>query len=234
MDITALLTGKGNSNFKDKNIIKIRGIPSMQYPCKEAKKVKKIKYFFTSSDDKKILKIGKLLGFQSLKRPKKFSQPNSKHLDVLKHSLQYLKKKKINPEILVVLLANAPIIKSEWIKKCLDTMLKNKEISAVIPVIEDNDRHPIRAKKISKGYLKGYIKSKLGVSTNRQDLEKNYFLCHNFWVIRTSAIYKNDGFDPWKFMGKKVKPFIIKHSIDIHNYEDVLLANHLVKKLKIK
>ena len=233
MDITALLTGRGNSNFKNKNIIKIGGIPSMQYPCKEAKKVKKIKYFFTSSDDKKILKIGKLLGFQSLKRPKKLSQSNSKHLDVIKHSLEHLKKKNINPQILVVLLANAPTIKSEWIKKCLDIILKNKKISAVVPVIENNDHHPIRAKKISKGYLKGYIKSKSNMSSNRQDLEKNYFLCHNFWVIRTSSINKNDGFHPWKFMGKKVKPFIIKHSIDIHNYEDVILANHLVKKLKI-
>lgn len=233
MDITALLTGRGNSSFKNKNILKIRGIPCMQYPCKEAKKVKKIKYFFTSSDDKKILKLGSKLGFQSIKRPKNLSTSNSKHLDVIKHSLKYLKGENINPEIIIILLANAPIIKSEWIRKCLNIILKNKKISAIIPVIENNDHHPLRAKKISNGFLKGYLKTKSKMSSNRQDLEKNYFLCHNFWIIRTNSIYKNDGFYPWKFMGKRVKPFIIKQSIDIHNYEDVILANHLVKKLKI-
>ena len=138
-----------------------------------------------------------------------------------------------SPEDYIILLANAPIIKSNWIKKCLNIILKNKKISAIIPVIENNDHHPLRAKKISNGYIKGYLKTKSKMSSNRQDLEKNYFLCHNFWITRTNSIYKNAGFYPWKFMGKRVKPFIIKHSIDIHNYEDVILANHLVKKLKI-
>ena len=34
-------------------------------------------------------------------------------------------------------------------------------------------------------------------------------------------------------MGKKVMPYIIDKSVDIHSYEDVVLANYLVNKLKI-
>ena len=101
-----------------------------------------------------------------------------------------------------------------------------------MPVVQNNDHHPLRAKKISKGYLKEFIKSKSNSSSNRQDLEKNYFLCHNFWAIRTNSIYKNDGHSPWSFMGKKVKPYIISKSVAIHELEDIILANYLIKNIK--
>ena len=40
MSIVAILTGKGGSKLKDKNILKINGKPCLYYPCKAAKKVK--------------------------------------------------------------------------------------------------------------------------------------------------------------------------------------------------
>ncbi len=228
--IVALLTGRGGSKLRDKNILKINGIPCMQYPCKEAKKVKIIEDFYVSSDDKSILNLGARLGFKKIVRPKKLSQSNTLHLSVLKHSIKILREKyNLNPDILVVLLANAPIIKSTWIKKCIEILLKNKNINAVVPVTQNNDHHPLRAKKIEKGFLKEFITSKSKVSSNRQDLEKNYFLCHNFWVIKTDTILKNNGYSPWAFMGKNVRPFIINKSIDIHTYEDIVLANYLIK-----
>lgn len=234
MEILALLTGRGNNTLKNKNILKVGNLPCMQYPCKEAHKVKQIKHFFSSSDDEKILKLGSKLGYQPIKRPKKFSKADSKHFDVIMHALKFLRKKKnIKPEIIVILLANAPIVKSKWISECINLMLKNKKITSVVPVVEENDHHPLRAKKIKDGFLKNYSNSQSKISSNRQDLEKNYFICHNFWVIRTSSVHKNNGFNPWKFMGKKVMPYIIEKSIDIHSHEDIVLANYLVNKLKI-
>ena len=55
MKIIALLTGKGGSTLKDKNIVLINSIPLLGYPCKEAKKVKSIQKFYVSSENKKIL-----------------------------------------------------------------------------------------------------------------------------------------------------------------------------------
>ena len=232
MNIVALLTGRGGSNLKDKNIKKINGVPCMQYPCKEAKNVQEIKNYFASSDDKKILNLATKLGYESIKRPKKLSKANSKHIDVIKHALKAINDKhKTSPEIIIVLLANAPIIKSEWIRKCINILKKDKKTSAVVPVIENNDHHPLRAKKIKGSYLKEFIKANSNLSSNRQDLEKNYFLCHNFWVIRTESIYKNNGYPPWKFMGKNVKPYVINKSIDIHTAEDIILANYLIKDI---
>lgn len=228
--VIALLTGRGGSKLKDKNVLKINGIPCMQYPGTEAKKVKMINDFYVSSEDKNILNLGVKLGFKKIIRPKKLSLSNTLHLSVLKHSLEILKKKhNSSPDILVVLLANAPIIKSSWIKKCIQILLKNKDATAVVPVTQNNDHHPLRAKIIKNGFLEEFIKSKSKVSSNRQDLQMNFFLCHNFWVIRTKEIYKNNGHPPWAFMGKNVKPYIINKSIDIHTYEDIVLANYLIK-----
>ena len=65
-----------------------------------------------------------------------------------------------------------------------------KKISSVVPVQQNNDFHPLRAKKFQNNKLKPYLNNSKNVSTNRQDLENNYFLCHNFWTIRTKEILR--------------------------------------------
>ena len=231
--IVAILTGKGGSKFKDKNIIEINGKPLLGYPCLEAKKVGLIQNFFVSSEDKKILKNANKYGFFSIKRPKSLSRNNTLHRDVLLHALNYLKQRNQSPEIVVVLLANSATIKASWISKSIKLLISNKKATACVPVIENNDHHPFRAKKIEKkNFLKSFFNFKKEISSNRQDLEKNYFLCHNFWTIRTKSIFRNNGEAPWKFMGNFVLPLKIDDSIDIHDEKDILLTKHWLKKNK--
>ena len=231
MEILGLLTGRGGSSLKNKNIIKILNKPVLAYPCLEAKKIKKIKYFYVSSDDKNILNTASKYGFNKLLRPKKYSRSDSSHHDVLIHAIKELKKKKIFPDIIVVLLANAPIIKQKWINDCISMLLK-KNLSAVVPVLQDNDKHPFRAKKIDKGILKPFIKIKKKISTNRQQLKKSFYLCHNFWVIKTKEIMKNTGYQPWSFMGKQVAPYQIKISHDIHDDLDIKICEYILRENK--
>ena len=151
MIITALLTGRGNNTFKNKNVKKIYGKPILYYPCSEAKKVKSMKNFLVSSEDKKILSAASKYGYEKILRPKKLSKPNSLHHDVLLHALKDLKNKNIFPDLLVVLLANAPIVESKWISDCIKLLFKNKA-TAVVPVVQDNDKHPFRAKKTKNNF----------------------------------------------------------------------------------
>ena len=53
MKIAAIITGKGSSSLKNKNLLKINNRPILAYPCAEAKKVKEINKFYVSSEDKK-------------------------------------------------------------------------------------------------------------------------------------------------------------------------------------
>jgi CMP-N,N'-diacetyllegionaminic acid synthase len=231
MKIAALLTGKKNSSFKRKNEMKILNDYIFNYSAKEAKKVKKINFFYTSSDSKIILNQTKKIGFQSIYRPAILSKKNSKHIDVIKHALKIIKKDEKFPDIIVVLLANAPVIKSDWISACINKLIRNKDLSAVVPVLKFNDHHPYRAKKMQRGILQNFINKKQ-TSTNRQDLPGCFFLCHNFWVIRTNEIFKNNGLSPWTFMGKKVSGYKIKNSIDVHDPLDLEIAKILVRNDK--
>ena len=94
MKIIALLTGKGGSILKNKNIMKLNKKRILDYPCLAAKKTKQINDFFVSSEDQSILKAAKKNGFKTILRPKKYAKKNSQHLDVLLHAIEQLKKKK--------------------------------------------------------------------------------------------------------------------------------------------
>jgi len=234
MKIAALLTGKKNSSFKNKNLLLINKKPIFSYPAVMAKNSNLINNYYVSSDSKYILNYCSKLGYTKIKRPKKLSTKNSLHRDVIIHALNFMKKNNFFPDIIVVLLANAPIIKTKWINDCISILKKNKNITSVVPVVENNDNNPLRAKKIQKNYIKNFIKTKKKYSSNRQSLKKSYFLCHNFWAIKSSEVLKNSGDPPWNFMGKKVKPYIVKDTIDIHNELDYKIAKIIINDKKIK
>lgn len=231
MKIAALLTGKKNSSLKNKNTMIINGKPVCFYPAFEATKSKLIDSFFVSSDSNKILDICYKLGYTKIKRPKKLSTANAKHIDVILHALKIMKINKCMPDILLVLLANSPTIKTSWIDSCLKKIINNSLVTSVVPVIKNNDHHPFRSKKLLNNYLVPFYNNK-NISSNRQDLPSCYFLGHNFWVLRTREVIKDHGYGPWGFMGKKVSPFIVDEIVDIHSPEDLYSCKQWLKKNK--
>lgn len=224
MKIVALLTGRGNNTLKDKNVLLVHGKPLLYFPAIMAKRSLYINDFYVSSDDEKILKAGAKLGYKRIVRPAELAMPDSQHVDAILHALKEMKKDGIEPDILVVLLANSATVKTQWIDACIRNILDNPDISASVPVYEEMDDHPYRAKKLdSEGFLATYIDFKgQKVSTNRQDLPKNYFLCHNFWVLNVKkSVYCEGGQPPWLFMGNKIKPLIVQNTFDVHTREDI-------------
>lgn len=234
MKIVALLTGRGGSALRNKNIREILGKPLLAYPAEAATASEHISYFYVSSDDKKILDIADGYSYRKIKRPLQLSRPSAQHGDVIKHSLKVMEEKYgIMPDILVVLLANSASIKTEWIDGCIKEMLKDRRLSAVVPVSKDLDHHPFRAKKINgQGLLEPFFDfGKNKISTNRQDLEPSYFLCHNFWVLNVkNSVFAKGGQKPWEFMGKRVKPFIVDECCDVHNKKDLLRTEEWIKE----
>lgn len=232
MKVTALLTGRGNNTLMDKNIQNILGHPVLYYPAHAAKKCNLINTFYCSSDDEKILAAAEKEGFLKIKRPANLALPTSQHIECIMHALEYINSNGDYPDILVVLLANNVTIKSEWITDCINEMIKDKNVTAVVPVYEDNDHHPLRAKRIENNRIQMYEKNVIGtVSTNRQDLTPCYFLSHNFWVLDVSYLKsKAVGQQPWGFMGDNIIPYIIDNSIDIHNNVDLIIAKDWVER----
>ncbi len=233
MRINALLTGRGNNTLRDKNILDVLGHPVLYYPAHAARQCNLIDNYYCSSDDDKILLEAEKEGYIKIKRPLELALPTAQHIDCVKHALDFMNERNDLPDILVVLLANNVTIRSEWIGDCINKMLSNPNTTAVVPIYNDNDHHPLRAKIIdSSGYLEMFERNITGnVSTNRQDLTPCYFLSHNFWVLDVKNIlYGKEGQQPWNFMGNKILPYIIDSSIDIHQEIDLLVAQNWVMK----
>ena len=232
MQTVALLTGRGNNTLKDKNIREVCGRPLLAYPAEAARQSNLIDDFFVSSDDEKILSIAQDFGFKRIKRPASLGRSDSKHVDVIRHALGVIKEKGVEPDILVVLLANTVCVKTEWIDECLREIVKHPTISAVVPVISDVDHHPYRAKKNDdNGFLEPFFDfGDRKISSNREEIGDCFFLCHNFWVLNVKkSVYANDGQFPWKFMGSRVKPYELDWSIDVHTKEDLIRSENWVK-----
>ena len=234
-NISILITGRGNNTLPDKNVRKILGKPLLTYAAEEGKKVKSASSFFVSSEDEKILKAANFVGYTEINRPKSLALPTSNHVDCLIHAVDVMKKQHgIDPDILVVLLANCATVESKWIQDSIDILVQNQDATSVIPVQKNNDHHPYRAKRIDKsGYLNTFVDlTKRQVSSNRQGMESNYFACHNFWVLNLRNMKEDlsEGQLPWPFMGNKILPYVVDYSLDVHHEEDLYLTEAWLKK----
>lgn len=234
MKVMALLTGRGNNTFKDKNILDILGHPVLYYPANATCKASTIEEKYCSSDDSKILFEAEKLNHTPIQRPAELALPTSQHVECIMHALKVIEEDKGLPDILVVTLANNVTIKSEWIDDCVNMMKDDMELSAVVPVYEENNHHPLRAKTVDEnGRLQMYEKGITGkISTNRQELPICYFLAHNFWVLNVKKLIasNNEGQQPWGFMGTNIKYYLIDKSIDIHEEIDLMVAKDWVEK----
>ena len=231
MKINALLTGRGNNTLKDKNVLDVLGHPVSYYPANACKKCDLIENFYCRSDDDTILFEAEKIGYKSIKRPIELAAPTAQHIDCIMHALDIMKKADDLPDILVVVLANNVTLKSKRVKDCINIMKEDMEISAVVPVYEDNDHHPLRAKIIDvNGRIQMYddrVKGK--ISTNRQDLTPCYFLSHNIWVLNIKKLLSDEeGQAPWTFLGNNIYPYIIDESLDIHHKTDLYLAQEWI------
>lgn len=234
MRVAALLTGRGNNTLKDKNVLPVLGRPLCQYPAMAAKKCRLITDFYVSSDDEKILSAAEDVGYKRIVRPAKLARPTSQHIDAIKHALGMMKRDGCDPDILVVILANNAIIKTEWIEESVKNLIDNPELSSSCPVLLEQDHHPYRCKRLREdGCLDSWFDFEgQSVSTNRQDLPMNFVFCHNFWTLNLKNTLYSDvpGQQPWTFMGNNCKPVIVKESFDVHDMEDIVRTEKWLKE----
>lgn len=226
MKVVALLTGRGNNTLKDKNVLPVLGKPLLYYPAMAARSCELISDFYVSSDDDKILNAAAECGYKKIVRPAELALPTAQHVDAIKHALQVMKEDGVEPDILVVLLANSGIVKKEWIQVSIENLINNPELSASVPVLLEQDHHPYRCKCLREdGCLDTWFDFKnRDISTNRQDLPMNFVLCHNFWTLNLKeSLYSNvPGQQPWTFMGNNIKPIVVKESFDVHDEDDIV------------
>jgi CMP-N,N'-diacetyllegionaminic acid synthase len=219
-----LLTGRKNSSLRGKNLLEIMGNPCMYYPISSAKAaLGKDADYFCSSDCTDILDFSSLYGFTPIHRPPELASDSALHIDVLNHAMSKIDC--LDYQSILVLLANAPVIHKNWIKKSVTLLASNPDITAVIPTIVDQDHHPFRSRYVNEfGFLESFFPNQNIISSNRQELPSAHFPAHNFWLIRLhNGRLVSNGDAPWDFFGDKVLPMTLPVTIsDIHTEFDLI------------
>jgi CMP-N-acetylneuraminic acid synthetase len=226
--ICLICAREGSKGIKNKNIISFHKKPLIEWTFQIAKKIKKFKKIYVSTDSKKIIKIAKKNKIEvPFKRPDYLARTNSKEIDVWRHALRYLKKINQYPDILVVMSVTSPLRKKSQILHSINKFIKDK--SDILITVKDPDNNPyFNMVEISKKGL-----AKIVINKNkfyrRQKAPKVYSMSTICYVANPDYILKTQNI----FDGKvSVARFDKESSIDIDDFYDLKLAKMLFNKKK--
>ena len=226
--IAIILARKGSKELKNKNIRLLGGKPLIYYSIFLLKKINLIRNIYVSTDCKKIAKIAKKFGAEvPFLRPKKFSKDNTTTEDALKYTLARIVKLKFSkPTVVVYTQVTEPFKSSRVILDCINLFLKKKfdTVFAAKPFKKNIWR------KYNGNFSRLNIFEKYGLPRQKK---KSLFREDTGVVCVTKAEFILKG----KRIGRKLG--IIEYEndfdyIDIHNKNDLIIANEILKKKLFK
>jgi len=183
---------KGSKGVPNKNILKIKNIPLIQYSIDTAKEISEISDICISTDSEKVKKIAiknqiKFYGY----RPKKLCSDYAQTRDVVKyevHKFEKIFKKKY--DYILLLQPTTPIRNTKKIKHIIKLINKNKKIDSIISIKDVEGNHPLRMKIFKNGKLINYSGKKYEDMRPRQKLQKVYIRSGSFYLIKRDSFMK--------------------------------------------
>ena len=227
--IVAFIPARGGSKgLPRKNIRSIAGKPLIAHTIEDALKSKYINRVIVSTEDEEITDIAEEFGAEVLGRPKELARDESLVIDAIYHMLNFLQNDNYNPDIIIMLQVTSPLRTTEDIDNAIELFL-NSNCESIIGVYEA-PHTPYWSFKIEKGFLKPLF-GKKNLGMRRQDIETVYMPNGAIFISRPRDLYKNKG-----FISEKLLPYImpLEKSVDIDNETDLLFAELLIKKYKLK
>jgi len=227
-NILGLIPARGGSKgLPRKNIKPLLGKPLIAWTIEQALASKYLDKVVVSTDDKEITEISKKYGAEiPFVRPKELAEDNAKGIDVVLHTIDWLKEndKKKQYDLIILLQPTSPLRKSDDIDRAIE-LLFLKEAKAIVSVCEV-DHHPLWANTLPEdGCMKNFIRQEV-MNKNRQELPIFYRLNGAIYLVYCDYIKEQES-----FFGEKTFAYIMpkERSIDIDNEIDFKLAQILVK-----
>ena len=230
MKVLAVVPARsGSKGIKNKNLTKFLGKPLIFYTLNILNKLNDTVYPFISTDSKKILNYTKKLGFnQSYLRPKNLSLDKSNVVYAVLDGINYLKKKKLNFDYVLLLEPTSPKRDFKNLKKIIKKVV-NSNLESCASVCR-LPFHPSESVFFKNGRWK-FIKKNNENIFRRQQFNKNYyFIDGNFYLRKVSFLKKYK-----KFIKEDKTSLIINnlnYPIDINNYLDLKIAETIIKNEK--
>jgi CMP-N-acetylneuraminic acid synthetase len=230
MKILAIMPARsGSKGIKNKNLYNFLGKPLVSYTLNILKKLNHVVYPFVSTDSNKIYNYAKKFGINNnYIRPKGISKDNSNVVEAVFDALNWLKKKKLNFEYIVLLQPTSPKRNIKDVIRMINYIKKNDINSSAtacrLPF------HPTESLLIKDDKWK-YLKKNDKKIFRRQDFDQNYyFIDGSFYMCKVSFLKKNKSFV------KENSTYIFKNNtsfpIDINDKLDLKIAEVIFKSDK--
>ncbi len=222
----AIIPARGGSKrLKNKNILKIEGIPLIGYTIIAAQKWGKFDEIFVNSEDKLINTCAQEYGAIPYLRPVKLAGDNDKVIDVIKD--QILSMKLMPSTEIAILLPTCPLRTSEDIENSYKLFTKHNFHHSVVSMSE-YEKAPEQEFYINEdGILKPKFQKKY--SSRSQDHIKHYR--YNTAIIYTTVSLFLDQED---IVGMNSIPYVMPYdrSIDIDYDHHIKMVELILSKRK--
>lgn len=240
MEILGVIPIRGGSvGIPQKNIHPLLKKPLVYYTIKEARKSKLITRLVIYTGHPDMLRVAKKYKVDVPVIEKKETQND---LLIFKHLLAELdKKENYKPDIVVHLRATAPMRKASDIDKSIKLLIDNPDADSVRGVC-DVEETPFKMYFLNKtqkflvpfltekefGFMKKFPDPN---AVGRQNFPRVLKPSSQIDVTRRKTILKMNS-----MIGRKVLPFFVdrKRDIDIDEFDDIVLAECIMKTLKDK
>ncbi len=224
MKIFAFIFARGGSKgIKNKNLKKINNLSLVARTVKQAKNIKAIDRVFVSSDNKKILNEGNAHGALSILRPKKLCKDKSLEMKSWLHAIDYLKKKKMKFDLMLVLPCTSPLRAS---KDIIDCIKKFKSNFHMVMTVYKTKYHPALniVKKNQFNLINKLDKS--GRIYQRQDVKNIYLIANSVYLFNPQKIVKKPFLFDKKVLGVEIPKI---RAIDIDDEVDLKICKTLLR-----
>lgn len=224
MKIFAFIFARGGSKgIKNKNLKKINSLSLVARTVKQAKSIKAIDKVFVSSDNKKILDEGNIHGALSILRPKKLCEDNSLEMKSWLHAIDYLKKKGMNFDLMLVLPCTSPLRTS---KDIIDCIKKFKSNYHMVMTIFKTKYHPA-LNIVKKNQFNLINKLNKGEKINqRQDVKNIYLIANSVYLFNPQKIFKKPFLFDKKVLGVEIPKI---RAIDIDDEIDLKICKTILR-----
>ena len=208
----------GSKGLKNKNVKIFFNKPLISWSIKASKKSKYIDYTLVSSDSEKIINISKKLRVHApFKRPKNLALDNSKIKDVIFHSFDWLRKKKLKFDYFILLQPTSPLRNAKHIDDAIKYYFKvSKKTSDTMVSVTEAPIKTSLIMKTEKKYAKFAINDNKNIKNLRRQCLKKYFIPNGAIYFANIKRFKGD------FFKKNMIYFEMpnKISVDIDDIKD--------------
>jgi N-acylneuraminate cytidylyltransferase len=213
---------KGSKRIPGKNIKLFYGKPIIYYAIKKAKESGLFSKILVTTDSKKIAYISKKFGASvEFLRPKYLSNDKAGTIEVISHSVNYLKKKNFFCRYVCCIYPTTPLINLKIFKSCY-RILKSNNFNYVFPVSNHRATNNTCLLLNKNHTVKKKIRTK----------EKNFStpFCNDtgqyYWGKFNSWLYKK------KLFTSKSRVILLKKNdfVDVNTLQDWIDLENLYKK----